>query len=371
MPLARLGRGTCRISLGEDDAGLTDLHEVVAEIGAKSSRSKYKDQAIIGIRLASSTLANRQNPQGALEALADEPNTRSRPSAANFYARLGSVYEQRANQVEESIATGPPAGRIRHAEQVRDLRTHAGDSFVAYSRKLTLADDSGYADALWKGVDLYDRAADLPQVISALELFVAERPDDKLAPDALLHLGESYQAAGQFDKAIEAFQRNQFRYASSLAASKSAVPLAKAYIAKGPDAYDKAERTLLSVIENNPPWVTPEAEEFRQALFELAQLYYRTDRFEDAVARLEEFTKRYPSDDRTGSVVVSDGRQLSKERFSARQKARPALRRRPRQSAVARSRRGLHCTARPTGESRRVVRPGRRTISRTGTRKRH
>ena len=59
---------------------------------------------------------------------------------------------------------------------------------------------------------------------------VAERPDDSLAPDALLRLGRAYQTAGMFDRAIAAYQRNQVRYPQSLAAAKSAVPLAQAYV---------------------------------------------------------------------------------------------------------------------------------------------
>ena len=82
-----------------------------------------------------------------------------------------------------------------------------------------------------------------------------------------------YQAGGLFDKAIDAYQRNQFRYPKSLAASKSAVPLAQAYIAKGAKFYAKAERMLLGVVEDNP-LVDPSAEEFSQSLKELAQLYY-------------------------------------------------------------------------------------------------
>ena len=33
------------------------------------------------------------------------------------------------------------------------------------------------------------------------------------------------------------------------------------------------------------PLITPEAVEFRQSLFDLAQLYYRTNRFEEAIAQ--------------------------------------------------------------------------------------
>ena len=109
-----------------------------------------------------------------------------------------------------------------------------------------------------------------------------------------------------FDKAIATFQKNQFRYPQSLAASKSAVPLAQAYIAEGPEAFGKAENVLKSVVNNNP-LLTPESEEFKQALFELGQLYYRTERFEDAIGRLTEFVDRYPSDQRLGQLLFLMG----------------------------------------------------------------
>ncbi len=155
-------------------------------------------------------------------------------------------------------------------------------------------------------MDLYDRALSVQRVVSALETFVNERPDDPLAPEATLRLGRAYQAMGVFDKAIATFQRAQFRYPKSLAASKSAVPLAQAFIAKGPDYYKKAEEVLLGVVENNP-LLTPQAEEFRLALFELAQLYYRTARFEEAIARLDELTQRYPKDERMGQLLFTMG----------------------------------------------------------------
>jgi tetratricopeptide (TPR) repeat protein len=169
-----------------------------------------------------------------------------------------------------------------------------------------MADDKGYGEALWKGISQYDRASNVQCVIAALELFVAERPEDSLTPDALLRLGQAYQAAGLFDKAIAAYQRNQLRYPQSLAASKSAVPLAQAYIARGPDSYGKAEAVLLSVVKNNP-LLTPESEEFKQAIFDLGQLYYRTSRFEEAVSRLEEFVARYPQDPRMGQLLFLMG----------------------------------------------------------------
>lgn len=301
-PLARLGRGVCRILLGQDDAGLSDLHELVAEIGAKRARQRYKGDTLAGLRDSSGVLAGRGNFQGSLELMAYEQSLEPEP-APDFYARLASVYERRAEQVEQTLPQSSSAGeKIRRGSQVRDLRTKAGDAYVAYSRSVTLEHDEAHGEALWKGVDLYDRAGNLQNAISALELFVAERPNDGTAPEALLRLGKSYQAAGLFDKAINSYQRAQSRYPQSLAASKSGVPLAQAYIAKGPQAYPSAEAALLRVVEDNP-LITPEAQEFHDALFELAQLYYRTDRFEEAVTRLKELTDRYPQDEQRGQVL--------------------------------------------------------------------
>jgi tetratricopeptide (TPR) repeat protein len=311
--LALLGRGTSRVAQGQDDAGLTDLRDLTLQIGQKAYREKFKPQAIAGLSTAASAMSARGNYQGTLELLEDEQELEPSPPA-DFYARLGEVYEQRANQLAQVTDDATAADKIRREQQTRDMLTRAGDAYIAYSRALTLADDKAYGEALWKGIDLYDRAANLQCVVSALELFVAERPDDSLAPAALYRLGCAYQAAGMFDKAIAAFQRNQFRYPNSLAASKSAVPLAQAYIAKGPENYAKAESVLRSVIENNP-LLTPEAEEFKQSLFELAQLYYRTGRFEEAIAKLEELTARYPDDDRIGQLqfLMADSYRKSAE----------------------------------------------------------
>jgi tetratricopeptide (TPR) repeat protein len=317
-PLARLGRGLCRIMLKQEDAGLTDLHDLLDEMQSRPSAAKLKEPVLSGLRQASQMLATRENYQGAIEVLAYEQTLDPEPPPS-FFERLGTVFERRADQLEQTADAGAPADKIRKTQQAREMRTRAGDAFIAYSQKLTLVDDKGYGDAMWHGIDLYDRASAVQYVISALELFVTERPEDRLAPDALLRLGRAYQAAGLFDKAISAFQRNQFRYPQSLAASQSAVPLAQAYIAKGPDYYTKAESVLISVVDNNK-LLDPDAEEFKQALFDLAQLYYRTSRFEEAVARLEEFTQRYPADDRMGQLLflMADSYRKSASLLDAR-----------------------------------------------------
>jgi tetratricopeptide (TPR) repeat protein len=195
---------------------------------------------------------------------------------------------------------------------------------------MALNDDAGYGQAMWRGMELYESAGDLPRMIAALETFIGERPSDPLTPDAQLRLGGAYHASGLFDKAIAAYRECQLRYPRSLAASKAGVPLARAFIAKGPDSYRKAEVALRQVIEDNPQ-ITPDAQEFREALLELAHLYFRTTRYEQAISRLEELTQRYPEDARMGQLLFLMGDSYRKsagilgERLESAATTRPAL----------------------------------------------
>lgn len=318
-PLAQLGRAMCRAMMKQDEPALADLVSLAKQVDERPSRAKFKDEVIAGIQQASTWMALRGNLQGALELLAHEHALNPNPSA-EFFTRLAGVYEKRAKQIEDSIAPHtPPAERIKAEQQVRELRTKAGDGYIAYGQKVAVNDDKAYGDALWHGIDLYDRAGNTAAAISAMELFITERPEDAATPDALLRLGRAYQSIGQVDKAIAAYQKNQLRYPKSLAASKSAVPLAQALVAKGPDSFGRAENVLLSVLDNNP-LLDPTSEDFRQALFDLGQLYYRTQRYEECVVKLEEFIKRYPTDERLGQLLFLMGDSYRKSAQQLQQK---------------------------------------------------
>ena len=303
VPLAQLGRGVCRVMAGEDDKGLDDLRQLALTFGQHRLPPPVVEKAVSGLQTAGRTLRQKGAFAAALEAMALERTLLDGHVPGDFYARLGLLYERRAAQLDDqSAAAKDPAEKVKLASEARTDLSKAGDAYVAHAKGLVASDDAAYGDALWKGIDLYDRAADAPAAIAAMELFAAERPSDTLAPDALLRLGKLYQSAGDFDRAAATFRRNQEKYPQSLAASKSAVPLAMAYLAKGPEEYPKVEATLRGVVENNP-LLTPESEEFRQAVLELGQLYYRTGRYDEAVAKFQEFAQRYPSDPRLGRVL--------------------------------------------------------------------
>lgn len=315
---AQLGIGMCRAMQQDDDAAVVDLTRLAKDVDEQPRLAGDREAVVAGLRQAGVWLASRGNPGDALELLSSEQLLNPTPSA-DFFSRLANVYEARGNQIQSTLDAAAPTDRLRQQRQASDMFARAADACVALSTKQTLGDDKAYGDSLWHGIDLYDRAANTPAAINALELFIAERPQDPITPDAILRLGKLYQSAGQLDKAIATYQKNQLHYPKSLAASKSAVPLAQAYIAKGPDAYGKAELVLTGVLDNNP-LLDPSSEEFRQALFELGQLDYRTQRYEDAIVRLDEYAKRYPPDERNGQLLFLTGDSYRKSAQQLMQK---------------------------------------------------
>ncbi len=317
-PLARLGRGLARAMLREDEAAISDLIDVAKEVDQRPSRDQFRNPTIEALQHAGNLMRSRGMFQAAIELMSYELLLKPEPQP-DFFARLAGLYENRAEQLEASALQATGAEKIRLQQQVRDYRSKAGEGFIAYSQKLIPGDDKQYGESLWRGIELYERAGNMQALIASLEMFVAERPEDSLAPDAMLRLGRALQSIGQVDQAIAVLQRNQFRYPKSMGASKSAVPLAQAYVSKGPDSYTKAENVLLGVLDNNP-LLDPSSNDFRQALFDVSQIYYRTARFEEAVVRLEEFLKRYPTDDRQGQALFLLGDSYRKSAQKLRSK---------------------------------------------------
>lgn len=298
--LARLDTALIHAALGEDDVALEGFRVVVKELQRRPALEALTAEVEAGIRGAQQSLGSRGNAMGVIELLGYEQSLRPEVTPS-FFGRLANALDLRARQVEAAAENAPADVRLKAQQDASDLLTRCGQAWIAYARQLTIEDVAGQAELMWKGIDAFDRAGNVAAAIDALKWFIDERPDDPETPKAILRLGRTYMIAGLFDRAIEAFQRNRFRYPNSLDASKSLVPLAQAYIAKGPEEFAKAEQTLIEVVDNNR-LLTPESSEFREAVFELAKLYYRTGRYDQAVVKLEEFRRRYPDDPRDAQL---------------------------------------------------------------------
>ncbi|MCK4660291.1 MAG: tetratricopeptide repeat protein [Phycisphaerae bacterium] len=183
-------------------------------------------------------------------------------------------------------------------DEARYLFIEAGETFQRLARINTL-NEFRSAETTWRAADLFDEAGETRRTISVLGQFARERPDNELVPRVLLRMGQAWQALGEYAEAAEAYRENLRRFPRTPDAGSGLIPLARCYMNIGGESnLELAEKTLVGHILADSPVFTPAAEEFRDALFLLGELYISQWRFERGIERLEEALERYPDDSR-------------------------------------------------------------------------
>ncbi len=235
-----------------------------------------------------------------------------------------------------SLAAADPATQ-------REAKTHllaAGDAFRLHASKVAQSDIREYADSLWAAADCFDRAGDLEESISAFQQFAADLATDPRRPEAIFRLAEAQQARGELPLAMQFYReliadRSNGERGGEFA-DNSYVPLARALLLDGDPANDaEGESLLLRVVGGELGG--PGSMMFRDALFELGSLFYRTGRYAPAIERFEEYTKLVGST----STRLPDARFMLAEsyRLSASELAKDLKEAMP--DAVRRQREGL------------------------------
>lgn len=107
---------------------------------------------------------------------------------------------------------------------------------------------------------------------------------------ALLRLGQSRLAANQPQAAIEAFEECIEMFPRDAVIYTARLDAARAYQLVGDSK--AAERLLRTNITGES--LKPGASEWRDSLFELGQMYYHLNRFEESIEALDEAVRRYP-----------------------------------------------------------------------------
>ena len=214
-----------------------------------------------------------------------------------------SLGERGRGQLKPGVKA--PAGDV---EQVRKYFLEAAEQYQRLA-KLKAADEQTSTTATWRAAEAFDEAGERSRRAEVFEAYIQQHlrqqpPSDKV-PEAFLRLGQTYQAMGEPQKAIDAYQRNLIDFPRTYWAVQSLVPLAECFIdTKQPD---KAEKTLLRIVDRQSgdslAMIEPAAQEYRDALFKLGDLYNRNGDFEKAIARYEEVIERYPDDPRTDQAT--------------------------------------------------------------------
>jgi TolA-binding protein len=213
-------------------------------------------------------------------------------------SRLADVQTAQARELFAQAAD--PAAPLDEAEReaartdARRLLVRAGEQRVRLAG-LDTADEAHASAEVWAAASLFDEAEDHQAAIKLLRRFINEHPDAEILPRVLLRLGRSLQAEGLYADAIEAYQRNLSSYPRSPHANAALIPLAECFMALGSEHEASAEEALRRIIDNSTIF-TPQAPAYRDAMFLIADLFSRQERFEAAIAALDEILQRYPDD---------------------------------------------------------------------------
>ncbi len=203
----------------------------------------------------------------------------------------------------------PPAVRLAMQEAAVQYGD-AGKYYYQHAQSVSGTDNDGFGQSLWLSAVSYDKAQLWEKAIEVYSEFMKARPEDPRQLLAIYSLGLAYQSDGQYATAALLFQELVDQHKNTPESYKSLVPLARCHVAM--EQFDSAQRVLLHVVTDHPS-ITPDSSEYQQALIELGKLYYHTDQYEQAIARLTEAVDRY-GDTREGAVLrfrLADAYRLS------------------------------------------------------------
>jgi TolA-binding protein len=239
--------------------------------------------------------------------------------------QLAQALSERAEQRMRASIAGDSAAHEPKPSPDPEILSLYAEAAEAYLRlaKLNIHNESRSSEASWRAAELFAKSGRLDQSIRMFEEFAHERPSDPLVPRALFMGGQLRQRMGRFAEAVEAYQQCYRRFPRTLEAAHCLVPMAQCYVALGPGSFDLAEKTLRIVLDESVVF-TPDAPEFAEALFLLADLHGRKAAFEQAIATAQEAIDRYPHDPRTWSARFLVADSYRKSGLAMRQAAQDA-----------------------------------------------
>jgi tetratricopeptide (TPR) repeat protein len=210
----------------------------------------------------------------------------------------------------------PREERAAKLPQLRQRWQESGRAWADLADELKTT--ARYTDALWTSADHFRRGQSFVLAHEQLARFVDARPRKQL-PVALVRLGEVLLDLDRPEEAQTQFERVRAEFPLDVAAIEARYLLGEALLERQQlDAAEDAWRRMLSAAD-----ITPAAREWRQALFSLARLLYHRaviarrmaesaqvaqdpvlrqplldeafQRWDEAIARLEELLNRYPN----------------------------------------------------------------------------
>ncbi len=300
---SRLGMAEAYGYLQRHDEAI-GLYRIAIKELSKLNRPRAINLPVIRTSLA--VLAEARRQAGDISAAVDYARLatsildRADLEQTNLYLKsLANLLVTYADQLDERSDTAiDDKASVRGArnQAARDAYAEAGETYVELTRLNVLNERLG-ASSAWQASSLFARAGKFTRSVDLFETFIAERPDHALVARALLRIGQIQQSQGHWPEAVASYQKCYRRFPRSLDGLRALVPLAQAYLSMGPGKEKLAEKTLRIVLDDSDVF-TPQAPEYADAMFLLADVLNREGEYENAIATLDEVLTRYASDPR-------------------------------------------------------------------------
>jgi tetratricopeptide (TPR) repeat protein len=198
------------------------------------------------------------------------------------------------------------AGRKEAEQQRRNSRFHLRAAGLAYEDLARMRYATRYFTRdLWSAADCYFQGQSYTSAARLFADFLHEEAR-QWNDVALVRLGQSRLALGEFDAAIAALEECIELFPANPVTHQARLEAARAYQQLGNAAgdaqtrtakFDEAERLLRENL--GAVALTPESPEWRDSLFALGQLLFERERYVEAVDALREAVERYPGDEAT------------------------------------------------------------------------
>lgn len=284
-----LGRAESLAALGRYDAALDEFRALGLETGKEDIGSAGELESV---RTTLVTIAESLRQDDQFEPARDyfELALKFTPKSL---ARERSECNARIADCLSSLASHQKSPKQDLLNQSGRLRIEAASLTEDEDRRIKL---------LELAADDFDAVGDSAQLIHTLSELTARHARHPGRPTALFRLGQAYRANDRYADAIKTFDEIITVYPRMPDALRSLVPLGDCLLRLGPDEQKRGIEILTGILNGTGPEqvFTPQAAEYQQALFTLAEFYSRADdklypnHHELAISRLEDAVSMYP-----------------------------------------------------------------------------
>ena len=205
------------------------------------------------------------------------------------------THQQWGAHCREQAKTGGRKGGEKFAKEGRFHLRAAGRAYEDLARMRYAT--RFFTRDLWDAADCYFQGQSYTSAARVFEEYLLNEARQR-NDVALVRLGQSRLALGDNAGAIRALEECIELYSETVVTHQARLEAGRAY--RQLEKFPEAERLLQTNLQATA--LTPQSPEWRDSLFELGNLLYEQDRFDEAVDALQEAVARYPDN---GAALLS------------------------------------------------------------------